>query len=93
MLAHEAHIMFTNNQTSQWLSQKTDEEREMLVFVTRTIAPTHQKKFRERLAHLQVQQEALKKKEEEAERYRKRIVLQKAKLTGEIVKLGLWQTP
>ena len=92
MLAHEAHIMFTNNQTSQWLSQKTDEEREMLVFVTRTIAPTYQKKFRERLAHLQVQQ-ALKKKEEEAERYRKRIVLQKAKLTGEIVKLGLWQTP
>ena len=94
LLALEAHIMFTNNQTSEWLSQKSDEERERLVTVARKIAPTHRKKFKERLAYLRVQQEeALKEKEEAAERQRERILLQKEKLTGEIVKLGLWQTP
>lgn len=61
--------------------------------MARKLGPMHRKKFRERLAYLKVQQEeALQKKQEEAEKQRERLLLQKEKLTGDIVKLGLWQS-
>ena len=93
LLALEAHIMFTNNKTAHWLTQKNEEEKEKLLSVARKLGPMHRKKFRERLAYLKVQQEeALQKKQEEAEKQRKKLLLQKEKLTGEIVELGLWQS-
>ena len=38
------------------------------------------------------QEEALQKKQEEAEKQREKLLLQKEKLTGDVVKLGLWQS-
>lgn len=43
LLALEAHIMFTNNKTSHWLSQKSEEEKEKLMAVAHKVAPIHRK--------------------------------------------------
>ena len=93
ILSLEAHILFVNNKTSAWLRQKTAAEREELLSVARSLAPSHRRQFRERLSQLRKQrEEALQKKQLEAERKAKRLLQEKEKLTAEIVQHGLWQT-
>ena len=46
MIALEAHILFSNNKTSEWLRTKSSEERSVLFEKARKNAPYHRQKYR-----------------------------------------------
>ena len=52
-LALEAHILFTNNKTTNWFASKTQEEQEMLMQTVRKMCVKHKKAFRDRLKVLE----------------------------------------
>ena len=93
-LALEAHILFSSNRTAEWLQEKNASEREILLQKARRLAPTHKKQFKMRLTEIHDQRrQALEKREEERRRREQKILLEKERLTNEIVVTGLWQTP
>lgn len=62
MLSLEAHILFSNNKTSEWLHSKSKEELKQLMESARKVCPEHKRKFKERLAditahHLETQKQ------------------------------------
>ena len=84
MLAIEAHVLFTNNRTTEWLPEKSFKEKEVLFSNASKPAPLHQKRFRVRLDSLN-QQRWLQQKEA-------KVVAEQEKFTATIVLAGLWQT-
>lgn len=93
-LALEAHILFSNNKTAKWLREKSQAEQDTLLKMARSLAPAHKQKFKERLASIQQQRrQALETCERELQRKEQSLLLEKEKLTSEIVIAGLWQTP
>ena len=62
--------------------------------MARSLAPAHKQKFKEHLASIQQQRrQALEMCERELQRKEQSLLLEKEKLTSEIVIAGLWQTP
>ena len=52
-LALEAHILFTNNKTTNWFASKTQEEQKMLMQTARKMSAKHKKTFKDRLIILE----------------------------------------
>ena len=48
LLVLEAHILFVNNKTIDWLYNKPESEKQKLLDFARRSAPAHRQKFRER---------------------------------------------
>ena len=93
MLAIEAHVLFTNNRTAEWLSEKSLEEREVLFSNARKLAPLHQMRFWARLDSLNQQIELeVAEKQRRLQQKEAKVVAEKEKLTAAIVLAGLWQS-
>ena len=76
------------------VERKSQAEQDNLLKMARSLAPAHKQKFKESLASVQQQRrQALEMCEHELQRKEQSLLLEKEKLTSEIVITGLWQTP
>ena len=92
-LALEAHILFANNKTSEWMMKKSEEERCKIMEEARKNAPQHRKRYQQRLSVIEkVNIEQQHKKEMEREESEKRQLQAKEKITTDIIDHGLWQS-
>ena len=63
-IARESSILFSHNQTSTWLQEKSQDEKEKLFKAARTLSPFQRSKFLKRRDEIRVkQQEAVTQKE------------------------------
>ena len=93
ILALEAHILFSNNKTSSWFASQTPEVQSELMETARRMGHKHKKKFQERLAVIHEKRNDLLKMREQAKHAsEQRILLQKEKITSDMVQHGLWQS-
>ena len=93
MLSLEAHILFSNNKTSEWLHNKSKEELKKLMETARKVCPEHKRKFKERLADIAANRlEMQKQRERDKQVAEQRILQEKERITTEIVDHGLWLT-
>ena len=93
ILALEAHILFSNNKTSSWFASQTHEAQGELMETARRMSQKHKKKFQERLAMIQQKRsELLKMREQAKHASEQRILLQKEKITSDMIQYGLWQS-
>ena len=93
MLSLEAHILFSNNKTKEWLESKSPEELKSLMETARKSVPKHKQKFKERLSAIQAHRTELQQKQEqEKQAAKQRLLLQKARITTDMIEYGLWQT-
>ena len=93
ILALEAHILFSNNKTSLWFASQTPEVQSELMETARRMGHKHKKKFQERLAVIHEKRNDLLKMREQAKHAsEQRILLQKEKITSDMVQHGLWQS-
>ena len=92
-LALEAHILFSNNKTSKWLTAKSPSERSIFLEEARKNAPKHRQKYREHLeAITHVRNEQQKQRQKEREYLERKAIEIKEKITSEITDYGLWVT-
>ena len=92
-LALEAHILFSNNKTAAWLATKTEAEVNKILTAARQLVPQHKSKFKQRLASIeQTRIITQQQKEEQKQRAEVRLLLQKERLTSDIIQYGLWQS-
>ena len=93
IIALEAHILFSNNKTSSWFASQTPEVQGELMETARRMSQKHKKKFQERLAMIQQKRsELLKMREQAKHASEQRILLQKEKITSDMIQYGLWQS-
>ena len=62
MLSLEAHILFSNNKTKEWLESKSPEELKSLMETARKSVAKHKQKFKERLSAIQAHYTELQQK-------------------------------
>ena len=91
-VAVEGLLMFSNNQTASWLSNKTEEEREELMTMAMHAAPAFRLAFKDRQRAIQTaRMEQLKKKEADIARRNQQQQERRETLTAEVTALGgLW---
>ena len=93
MLSLEAHILFSNNKTKELLEFKSPEELKSLMETARKSVPKHKQKFKERLSANQAHHTELQQKQEqEKQAAKQRLLLQKARITTDMIEYSLWQT-
>ena len=93
ILALEAHILFSNNKTSTWFVSQTPEVQEELMETARKMGRKHKKKFQERLDSIHLKRsELLKDREQAKHASEKRLLLQREKITSDMIQYGLWQS-
>ena len=81
MLSLEAHILFSNNKTKEWLESKSPEELKSLMETARKSVPKHNQRFKERLSAIQAHRTELQQKQEqEKQAAKQRLILQKGSL-------------
>ena len=92
-LALEAHILFANNKTSEWLMKKSNEERCKMMEEARKNGLQHRKRYRQRISAIEkVNIEQQYKREKEKEESEKKQLKAKEKITTDIIDYGLWQS-
>lgn len=92
-LALEAHILFANNKTSNWLAQKSATEREKLMQEARKNAPHFRKTYQQRVTRIEQEQiKQQKQKEKRKMEAETRLIRAKEKVTSEMLDYGLWQS-
>ena len=90
-LAMEAHILFANNKTSEWLNKKTAAERAKIMEEARKNAPRYRKAYQQRIT--EIEKENIKQqneKEKKNQEVKRRLLEAKEKITSEITDYGLW---
>lgn len=93
MLSLEAHILFSNNKTMDWLDSKSPDEVKTLMETARKLVPKHKERFRERLAAIEAYRlEMQKKNQEDKIAAMQRLLLEKERITSDMIKYGLWQS-
>ena len=93
MLSLEAHILFTNNKTSEWLHNKSKEELKKLMETARKVCPEHKRKFKERMANIAANRKEIQmQRERDKQAAEQRILQEKERITTEIIDHGLWLT-
>ena len=92
-LALEAHILFANNKTSEWLTKKSKEEKCKIMEEARKNAPQHRRRYHHRISVIEEAAiEQQHKKEKEKEKSAKQQLQAKEKITTDIIDYGLWQS-
>ena len=90
----EGLILFSNNKTARWLITKSEEERRKILSVAIAKGPELRRVYKERrIAMLHERAESLRKKQAEKEKRKQQDLQEKEKLTQDIIRYGLWQTP
>ena len=89
----EAHILFSNNKTREWLETKSPDELKLLMETARKSVPKHKQKFKERLVSIREHRAKLQQKQEqEKEAAKQRLLLEKERITTDMIQYGLWQS-
>ena len=93
-VALEGIILFSNNQTRNWLEKKSAKEKAKIIEAARKLAPKHRQKYKERCQAIWEHQRAqlLLKQQKVAEKRRKE-QQEKEKLSCRIGDIGFWTTP
>ena len=92
-LALEAHIIFSNNKTASWFTSQSTEVQSELMETARKMTQKHKRKFKERLTMIQLKRtELLKEREQVKQATEQRLLLQKEKITSDMIHYGLWQS-
>lgn len=90
-IALEAHILFSNNRTSEWLEAKTPVERTKLFEEARKNAPQHRKRYRQYLSTIEKHRiDMQQQKQLEREASARKLIETKEKITAELLDHGLW---
>ena len=85
--------LFSNNKTREWLESKSPDELKLLMETTRKSVPKHKQKYKERLATIQAHRtETQHKQEKQKQAAKQRLLLEKEKITTDMIQYGLWQT-
>ena len=93
MLSLEAHILFSNNKTGEWLESKSPEELKSLMEIARKSAAKHKQRFKERLAAIRAHRTEIQQKhEQEKQAAERRLLLEKERITSDMIHYGLWQS-
>lgn len=92
-LALEAHILFTNNKTSEWFRSKSEAEKVKIMEEARKNAPKYRKHYHQRISAIAEgrEKQQLQKQREKEEAERKQLVMNE-KITSDIISYGLWQS-
>ena len=86
MLSLEAHILFSNNKTREWLESKSPDELKLLMEIAKKSVPKHKQKFKERLATIQAHRtETQQKQEKQKQAAKQRFLLEKEKITTDMI--------
>ena len=89
----EAHILFSNNKTREWLDSKSPDELKLLMETARKSVPKHKQKFKERLASIREHRAATQQKQEkEKQAAKQRLLQEKERITTDLIQYGLWQS-
>ena len=92
-IAIEALLLFSHNKTSEWLDNKTCEEKKRLLHAARTLTSVHRANFLKRRQEIEVKRkEMLEHKERERIKKKEKEIKEKEGLTKQISYLGLWTT-
>lgn len=92
-IAIEAMVLYSNNKTARWLSQKTADEKTQLFAACMKLGRQQRKVYKQRREEIHAfRQEQNRLKEERIRARCKKITEEKERLTKEIVKFGLWST-
>ena len=90
-IALESLLLYSHNQTSDWLQCKSTEEREKLLRAARVLSPRQKSRFLLRREEIKLRrQDAVHKKEEEHARKEARELQLKETLTKKVQAIGLW---
>ena len=93
MLSLEAHILFSNNKTSEWLHNKSKKELKTLTESAQKVCPEHKRKFKEHMANIAAhRQEMQMQRERDKQAAEQRLLQEKERITTEIIDHGLWLT-
>ena len=75
------------------MTTKTESELNKILTAARQLVPQHKSKFKQRLASIeQTRIITQQQKEEQKQQAEVRLLLQKERLTSEIIQYGLWQS-
>ena len=89
----EAHILFSNKKTREWLDSKSPDELKLLMETARKSVPKHKQKFKERLASIQEHRSTTQQKQEkEKQAAKQRLLQEKERITTDMIQYGLWQS-
>ena len=93
VLTNESHIMYNKNRTSDWLSEKNEEERHLLIESSRSRAQQLYQNYANLKTDIKESRLAsLKEKQKKREEAKKKSFKQKEKLTNDMLYYGLWQS-
>jgi hypothetical protein len=88
-LANESFVMFSLNNTSQWLERKPGAEREQLLVTCRKLGSDMRENYKSRKNEIHnMVKERLRGKQEEIARKRQKVIDEKEKLTSGIIDLA-----
>jgi len=92
-IALESLLMYSHNQTSQWLSGKDKEEKERLISAARSLTSVHKANFAKRRKEIEERRlKAQRDKERERQKKHEKLVKEKEDLSKKLGLLGLWTT-
>ena len=92
-IAIESLLLFSHNKTSEWLENKSSEEKKRLLNAARTLTTVHKANFLKHRQEIEVKQkEVLESKERELAKKRENEIKEKETLTKQISSTGLWTT-
>ena len=90
-IALESMILFSQNKTSAWLRQKSEEEKERLLNAARKLSKVHKQNFRKRTDEIKAKRlELLLQRERELSKKHEKELKDKEELTLKIQTYGLW---
>ena len=93
VLAIEANVMYSYNKTVDWLSGKSDAERNDLLKKAKANAKVIRRRFKERLLVIKARKaEDIRLKLEAAQQKEARQLAQRTTITNDVIHWGLWQS-
>ena len=92
-IALESLLLYSQNQTSQWLLSKSEKEKERLLSAARTLTSVNKANFKKRREEIVLKRlKAQKEREKDRQKKHERLVKEKEELTVKLAQFGLWTT-
>ena len=92
-IALESLLLYSQNQTTQWLSSKSEKEKERLLSAARTLTSVHKANFKKRREEIVLKRlKAQREREKDGQKKYERLVQEKEELTVKLAQFGLRTT-
>ncbi|WAQ95042.1 SPIN3-like protein [Mya arenaria] len=93
IIASEANLMFVHNKTNEWLRDKTEKEKEVILNKARKDVKHLRRAFKQRNAQIETERKRiLAEKREKAEQAEQNRIKKREDITDNVQLWGLWQT-